>query len=183
MTLEGVLTPLKKPCTFSELLRTVHEKQWVVYAKRPFGGAEHVVHYLGRYTHRVAISSQRLLSLEQNQVTFRWRDSEHHNKQRQMTLTVDEFVRRFLLHVLPIRFVRIRYFGFFAHRRRKELLPVCRGLIAEVSPQVSTEAPMISMVDWPLSTCPACGGSMKVVERLSAIQVRMRAPPGRAPYA
>jgi hypothetical protein len=186
LTLEGVLTPLQNPRTFSELLRTVHEKEWVVYAKRPFGGAEHVVHYLGRYTHRVAISSQRLLSLEQNRVTFRWRDSEHHNKQRQMTLTVDEFVRRFLLHVLPLRFVRIRYFGFFAHRRRKESLPVCRALIAQAAPQLSgpaPAAPVVSMLDRPVSTCPACGGPMTVVERLSAIQVRMRAPPGSTRYA
>jgi hypothetical protein len=89
-----------------------------VYAKRPFAGAGHVVHYLGRYTHRVAISSHRLLSLEQHRVTFRWRDSEHHNKQRRMTLSVHEFLRRFLLHVLPVGFVRIRYFGWLGHRKR-----------------------------------------------------------------
>ena len=116
LVLRGVLAPLENPHTFSELLRTAHQKDWVVYAKRPFGGAQHVVHYLGRYTHRVAISSHRLLSLKDHCVTFRWRDSKHHNKQRPMTLNVHEFLRRFLLHVLPIGFVRIRYFGLFAHR-------------------------------------------------------------------
>ena len=95
LVLEGVLAPLRNPRTFAELLRTAHQKDWVVYAKRPFGGAEHVVHYLARYTHRVAISSHRLLSLEDHSVTFRWRDSRHYNKQRQMTLSVHEFLRRF----------------------------------------------------------------------------------------
>ena len=173
--LEGVLAPLKNPRTFAELLRTAHRSDWVVYAKRPFGGAEHVVHYLGRYTHRVAISSHRLLSLEDHQVTFRWRDSRHHNKQRRMTLSVPEFLRRFLLHVLPVGFVRIRYFGLFAHRRRKELLPLCRQLLAVPTPPVS---PCVFAVpECPLWTCPVCGGPMKVVERLTASQIRLRAPP------
>jgi hypothetical protein len=173
--LEGVLAPLKNPRTFAELLRTAHRSDWVVYAKRPFGGAEHVVHYLGRYTHRVAISSHRLLSLEDHQVTFRWRDSRHHNKQRRMTLSVPEFLRRFLLHVLPVGFVRIRYFGLFAHRRRKELLPLCRQLLAAPTPPVS---PCVFAVpECPLWTCPVCGGPMKVVERLTASQIWLRAPP------
>jgi hypothetical protein len=175
LVLEGVLAPLKNPRTFAELLRTAHHNDWVVYAKRPFGGAEHVVHYLGRYTHRVAISSHRLLSLEDHQVTFRWRDSRHHNKQRRMTLSVHEFLRRFLLHVLPIRFVRIRYFGLFAHRRRKELLPLCRQLLAAPTPPASPSAPAAS--ECPSWTCPVCGGLMKVIERLTASQIRLRAPP------
>lgn len=177
LVLRGVLLPLENPHTFSELLRTVHQKDWVVYAKRPFGGAEHVVNYLGRYTHRVAISSHRLLSLEDHRVTFRWRDSRHHNKQRRMTLCVHEFLRRFLLHVLPIGFVRIRYFGLFAHRRRNELLPLCWQLLAESTPEPSTPAP--AAVDRPLWTCPLCGGPMKVIERLTPLQLRLRAPPVR----
>ena len=178
LTLEGMLTPLKNPGTFSELLRTVHQKDWVVYAKRPFGGAAHVVQYLGRYTHRVAISSHRLLSLEEHRVTFRWRDSEHHNKQRQMTLHVNEFLRRFLLHVLPVRFVRIRYFGLFAHRRRKELLPLCLTLLTALTPQESVSTP--AAMDRPLWTCPVCGGPMMVMERLPPLQLRLRAPPQKA---
>ncbi len=175
LVLEGVLAPLKNPRTFAELLRTAHRNDWVVYAKRPFGGAEHVVHYLGRYTHRVAISSHRLLSLEDHQVTFRWRDSRHHNKQRRMTLSVHEFLRRFLLHVLPIGFVRIRYFGLFAHRRRKELLPLCRQLLGASAPPISP--PLSAAVERPLWKCPVCGGPMKVIERLTARQIRLRAPP------
>lgn len=173
--LEGVLAPLKNPRTFAELLRTAHRNDWVVYAKRPFGGAEHVVNYLGRYTHRVAISSHRLLSLKDHQVTFRWRGSRHHNKQRRMTLSVHEFLRRFLLHVLPSGFVRIRYFGLFAHRRRKELLPLCRHFLSAPTPPPSPPAP--AAPERTLWTCPVCGGPMKVIERLTASQLRLRAPP------
>jgi hypothetical protein len=176
LVLEGVLAPLKNPRTFSELLRTAHQKDWVVYAKRPFGGAEHVVHYLGRYTHRVAISSQRLLSLEDHTVTFRWRDSRHHNQQRPMSLDVQEFLRRFLLHVLPMGFVRIRYFGLFAHRNRKQLLPLCLRLLGEPSPPPSTTSPAATACR-PLWVCPVCAGPMKVLERLTAAELRWRAPP------
>jgi hypothetical protein len=178
LVLEGVLAPLNNPRTFSELLRTVHQKDWVVYAKRPFGGTEHVIHYLGRYTHRVAISSHRLLSLEDHQVTFRWRDSRHHNKQRRMTLSVHEFLRRFLLHVLPVGFVRIRYFGLFAHRRRNELLPLCLKLLAASTPHCTAHAPTAAP-PW-LWACAICGGPMQVVERLTPLQVRLRAPPEKA---
>jgi hypothetical protein len=91
----------------------------VVYAKPPFGGPQHVLHYLARYTHRVAISNHRLVALTDGQVTFRWKDYAHHNNQRLMTVTAEEFLRRFLLHVLPHGFFRIRFFGFLANRRRK----------------------------------------------------------------
>jgi hypothetical protein len=174
LALEGVLAPLRNPRTFAELLRTVHQKDWVVHSKRPFGGAEHVVHYLGRYTHRVAISSHRLLALEDHRVTFRWRDSRHFNKQRCMTLPVHEFLRRFLLHVLPVGFVRIRYFGLFAHRRRQQLLPLCLPLISESSRRACTPA---SAMHRPLWICPVCGAPMKVLERLTARELRLRAPP------
>jgi hypothetical protein len=101
------------------------EKDWVVYAKPPFGGPEHILRYLGRYTHRVAISNHRLISFANQKVTFRWRDSAHKNEQRLMTLSLDEFLRRFLLHLLPDGFVRIRHFGFLANRRRADFLPLC----------------------------------------------------------
>jgi hypothetical protein len=175
LVLEGVLAPLQNPRTFAELLRTTYQKDWVVYAKRPFGSPEHVVHYLGRYTHRVAISSHRLLSLEDHRVTFRWRDSRNHNKQRRMTLSVHEFLRRFLLHVLPIGFVRIRYFGLFAHRRRKELIPLCLKLLAVSVP--TSSAPASAPSDLRIWSCPVCGGPMKVIERLTRRQLWLRAPP------
>ena len=178
LVLEGMLTPLRRPRTFAELLRTIHRNDWVVYAKRPFGGAEHVVRYLGRYTHRVAISTHRLLSLEDHRVTFRWRDSRHGNKQRCMTLCVHEFLRRFLLHVLPTGFVRIRYFGLLAHRRRKELMPLCLELLAASVPPASP--PSVTPSNPPMWTCPVCGGPMKVIERLTPRELRLRAPPEKA---
>jgi hypothetical protein len=148
------------------LLRRGWRRRWVVYAKAPFGGPEHVLNYLGNYTHRVAISNHRLLSLENGRVAFRWRDSVHGNQQRVMSLPVDEFLRRFLLHLLPRGFVRIRYFGFLAHRRRKRLLPLCRELMALTAAPI----PAPSAGDPPgqrFWACPACGASMVIVERLT----------------
>ena len=114
----GSLLPLAEPRAFAAWLRVLFRHDWVVYSKRPFGGPEHVLRYLGAYTHRVAISNSRLVALSDGNVTFRWRDSAHGNKKRLMTLAVDEFLRRFLLHLLPPGFVRIRNFGFLANRNR-----------------------------------------------------------------
>src|SRR5580700_3276888 len=133
LNFHGDLTCLAQPKTFAAWLRPLFRKDWVVYAKPPFGGPEYVLQYLGRYTHRVAISNHRLVSFVDSKVTFRWRDSAHNNEQKLLTLTVDEFLRRFLLHVLPKGFVRIRNFGFLANRRRATLLPLCFHLLG--SPQ------------------------------------------------
>ena len=130
----GQLRSLSQPRAFSTFLRTLFRNKWVVYLKPPFGGPEQVLRYLGRYTHRVAISNHRLVSCADGQVTFRWRDSAHGNQQRLMSLSVDEFLRRFLLHLLPPRFVRIRYYGFLAHRKRAAMLPLCRRLIVRLKP-------------------------------------------------
>src|SRR6266566_5422800 len=116
---------LAQPKIFAAWLRLLFRKDWVVYSKPPFGGPEYVLQYLGRYTHRVAISNHRLVSLVDGQVSFRWRDSAHHNEQKLMTLSLDEFLSPFLLHLLPKGFVRIRHFGFLANRRRSALLPLC----------------------------------------------------------
>jgi hypothetical protein len=105
----GGSAALADPAAFAAMLRRLFGSDWVVYAKRPFGGAEHALRYLGCYTHRVAISNHRLVALEDAEVVFRWRDSTHKNKKRRMRLPVDEFLRRFLLHVLPRGFVRIRH--------------------------------------------------------------------------
>jgi hypothetical protein len=126
----GRTKPLGQPKTFRELLRQTWRHDWVVYAKRSFGGPDHVLRYLGGYTHRVAISNHRLVALENGQVTFRWRDSAHKNQKRLMQLPVNEFLRRFLLHLLPRGFVRIRHFGFLANRSRAELLSLCMALLA-----------------------------------------------------
>jgi len=106
---------------FHAFLRLLFRKDWVAYAKRPFGGPEHVLHYLARYTHRVAISNHRIVNFADGKVTFRWKDYAHKSKQRLMTVTAEEFLRRFLLHSLPRGFVRIRFCGFLANRRRGEL--------------------------------------------------------------
>ena len=119
--LSGDLARLVQPKFFAAWLRPLFRKNWMVYSKPPFGGPEYVLQYLGRYTHRVAISNHRLVSLANGQVTFRWRDSAHHNEQKLMTLALDEFLRRFLLHLLPKGFVRIRHFGLLANRRRSTL--------------------------------------------------------------
>jgi hypothetical protein len=150
----------------------------MVYSKRPFGGAQHALRYLGQYTHRVAISNHRLVTLANGMVTFRWRDSAHKNKKRLMTLPVNEFLRRFLLHVLPPGFVRIRYFGWMAHRRRAAALPLCLQLLAQ-SGQLLEAAPAEkgACAPRPLWTCPQCGGPMVLIERLSSPDLRSRSPP------
>src|SRR5262249_4401372 len=117
---------LAEPRSFARFLHTLHSHRWVVYVKKPFGGPGHVLHYLARYTHRVAISNHRLISMQDGQVTFRWKDYAHDGKQRKMTLTVEEFIRRFLLHVLPKGLVRIRHYGWMANRGRGERAALCR---------------------------------------------------------
>src|ERR1700682_2879305 len=161
----GDLKPLAQPTTFFAWLRPLFRKDWVVYAKRPFGGPEYVLRYLGRYTHRVAISNHRLVTFADQKVTFHWRDSAHKNEQRRMTLSLDEFLRRFLLHLLPDGFVRIRHFGFLANRQRATLLPLCFQLLSS-APQTEqdTSGTKDSTDLW---LCPKCAGPMVVVERLT----------------
>jgi Putative transposase/Transposase zinc-binding domain len=168
LSLTGALQPLRKPETFHSFLRTLFHQDWVVYAKPPFGGPEHVLQYLARYTHRVAISNHRLVAFRDGKVTFRWKDYAHGNKGRLMTLSAEEFLRRFLLHVLPRAFVRIRFFGLLANRRRAALLPLCRTLIRP-SFQTPPSPPQRDKSSG--STCPLCGGPMAVIERLTAVQV------------
>src|SRR3989449_6455496 len=130
----GNLALLAQPKTFAAWLRPLFRNDWVVYAKPPFGGPDYVLQYLGRYTHRVAISNHRLVSLANEKVTFRWRDSAHRNEQKLLTLPLEEFLRRFLLHLLPKGFVRIRNFGFLANRNRAALLPLCWQLLGAAEP-------------------------------------------------
>ena len=156
---QGDLKLLAQPQTFAAWLRPLYRQDWVVYLKRPFGGPEYVLHYLGRYTHRVAISNHRLVSFADGQVTFRWRDSADHNKQKLLTLALDEFLCRFLLHILPKGFVRIRNFGFLANRKRATLLPLCFQLLDSAQqPQAEPHgsAPKIS---------PICGAALSAGDR------------------
>ena len=170
----GKLALLAQPKTFAAWLRLLFRQDWVVYAKPPFGGPEYVLQYLGRYTHRVAISSHRLLSFAEGQVTFRWRDSAHNNEQKLLTLALDEFLRRFLLHLLPKGFVRIRNFGFLANRRRATLLPLCFQLLG-APPNAQADRDVPSAND--LWRCPKCGGAMVVIERFTAAEIQPRSPP------
>jgi hypothetical protein len=174
---EGNLKLLAQPKIFAAWLRPLYRQHWVVYSKPPFGGPEYVLQYLGRYTHRVAISNHRLVSFTDGQVTFRWRDSAHHNEQKRRTLPVDKFLRRFLLHILPQGFVRIRYFGFLANRRRTALLPLCSQLL-DSNPKPLAEEHASSTDNTPdLYRCPKCGGPMKIIERLTAAEIQLRSPP------
>jgi hypothetical protein len=146
----------------------LYRQDWIVYIKPPFGGPQYVLHYLARYTHRVAISNHRLVSFQNGQVSFRWKDYAPGGKQRIMTLRADEFLRRFLFHVLPKGFVRIRCFGFLANRRRATLLPLCRQLLA-AQPLAPSPLPPST------GSCPHCGGPMVVIERLTAKQKFLQA--------
>ena len=174
---QGDLKLLAQPNIFAAWLRPLYRQDWVVYLKRPFGGPAYVLQYLGRYTHHVAISNHRLVSFVDGQVTLRWRDSADHNKQKLLPLAVDEFLCRFLLHILPQGFVRIRNFGFLANRRRATLLPLCFHLL-DSAQQPQTEQNVSSTKDSSdLWHCPKCGGPMMVVERLTAAQIQLRSPP------
>lgn len=167
LAFHGPCIPLADATTFGRFLRSLFREDWVVYAKRPFGGPEHVLHYLARYTHRVAISNHRLVDLTDTHVTFRWKDYTHHNKRRTMTLTHEVFLRRFLEHVLPRGFPRIRYFGFLANRRRGVFLPLCRILLAAAPPaDVANNA--VEATAW---HCPCCQGLMRILEFLTAKQI------------
>ncbi len=166
----GALRNLSSPKLFQQFLQALFRRDWVVYAKRPFGGPEHVLHYLARYTHRVAISDHRLVSFADGNVSFRWKDYAHGNKQRKMTLTAHEFLRRFLLHVLPRGFVRIRHFGFLSNHNRQERVSLCRRLLIAKDashPMVAAEK-TTSKICW---RCPLCSGLMEPVEHFTSQQL------------
>jgi hypothetical protein len=173
LSLHGQLKRLADENHWRSFLTSLYNSKWVVYAKPPFGGAKQVLKYLARYTHRVAISNQRLIALEHGKVRFRWKDYANGNRQRTMTLDAVEFLRRFLLHVLPRRFMRIRYYGFLANRHRKEKVALCRkllGLPEETSTSTSEtpEETTEESTDSESSTlCPVCKkGRMLEIETL-----------------
>lgn len=163
----GNLAILGKPAAFARRLRTSRQNDWVVYAKRPFAGPEHVLDYLGRYTHRVAITNHRLTDLADGRVSFRWKDYRHHDKTKIMTLDAGEFLRRFLLHVLPDGFRRIRHYGFLANGHRTKKLETLRTLLAVppspvMPPPADYRERYARLTGRSLDTCPDCGGRMVV---------------------
>jgi len=162
----GPSAPLADEKQFRELLRRLHRQDWVVYAKPAFGGPRQVLRYLGRYTHRVAISNHRLVSFDGQRVTFRWKDYAHGSKKRQMTLPATEFLRRFFLHVLPKGFVRIRHFGFLSNRFRAARVKLCRQLLAQApAPPTTAQVPDTDAAIW---HCPHCGTVMIIVQRFAS---------------
>jgi len=163
LTLLGSLQWLQEPRSFARFVHGLHGHDWVVDIRKPFGGPEHVLHYLARYTHRVAISNHRLLGMEDGKVTFRWKDYAHGGKKRKMSLAAEEFIRRFLLHVLPKGFVRIRHYGWMANRCRRESSALCRALLGQ---EATPTATMPATLPVPMRRCPFCGGAVEVIEMI-----------------
>jgi hypothetical protein len=174
------LAPLRERRAFSRYLAPLRRAKWVVYAKPPFAGPEQVLEYVGRYTHRVAISNNRLLDIDDGTVRFRWKDYRDHNRQKVMTVSADEFIRRFLLHVLPEGFHRIRYYGFLGNRHRSQKLVRCRELLGMPVPEPLHDQSEQDYLDHyeeltgvSLKECPACHqGQMVTIETIDGITIR-----------
>ena len=172
LRLLGATASLIDPSGFQLFLAKLKTHDWVVYAKPPFAGAEQVLAYLGRYTHRVAIANHRLVSFENGQVRFRWRDYADNNKLKIMTVSAEEFIRRFLLHTLPSGFVRIRHYGLLGNRCRHEKLARCRALLGQPEPESrepeSVEAMMLRLTGIDIFRCRACQqGRLRVITLLA----------------
>ena len=163
---------LKSRQTFKQLINCVSKKRWIAYAKRPFAGPQQVLEYLGRYTHRVAISNYRIISIDNRRVTFTYRDRQNNDEIKKMTLDAAEFIRRFLLHVLPKGFFKIRYFGFLSHTNKKQLIPLIRELIDadSILPEKINESiseMMLRLTGIDISCCPKCKkGKMIAIRKL-----------------
>lgn len=179
----GDLAGLSEPQAFAAYLAPLRKKEWVVYAKPPFGGPEQVLAYLSRYTHRVAISNSRLISADANTVTFKWKDYrvKSGDKQSAMRIATDEFIRRFLIHVLPDRFHRIRHYGLLASSQRKTNIAKVRAFLGAQPPK-QEDAPVAEVIPLTLrEPCPDCGGAMRIIETFRRGQKpQSRAPPRKA---
>jgi hypothetical protein len=181
LKLAGSSAPLTDPTAQHRLFNTLHEKPWVLYTKRPFSGPEQVLDYLGRYTHRVAISNNRLVSLNNTEVRFRYKDYAHGNRRKVMRLDAQEFIRRFLLHVLPRGFMRIRHYGLIANRAKREKLAQAHTAldhpsVAQPQQPESVEAFWLRVAHLDVHQCPHCYvGHMLVIGSISAPSAR--APP------
>jgi hypothetical protein len=159
----GERKELAEAQSFAAFLAPLRKTEWVVYAKRPFGGPEAVLAYLSRYTHRVAIANSRLIAVDEGGVTFKWKDYriEGRDRYKNMTLTTDEFIRRFLIHVLPKGFHRIRHYGLLAKSACADNIARARELLAVAKPE---DQPPTAAVDPSKPTCPCCGGRMIIIE-------------------
>jgi len=157
---------------FRQLLSSLLKAKWIAYAKRPFAGPQQVLEYLGRYTHRIAISNNRILSIDNGEVSFTYRDRERNSEIREMTIHTHEFIRRFLLHVLPMGFMKVRYFGFLSHKNKKQAIALIRKLIDPYAklPEKIVETimeMMLRLTGKDITCCPKCGkGKMKIIKKL-----------------
>ncbi len=183
LTFPGKIAHLAPKPAFNLLLSNLYRKQWNVYCQPPFGGPQHVIQYLGAYTHRIAISNSRLVKLEKDRVTFQYRDSEQDNRTSTMTLPAFGFIRRFLLHILPCGFVRIRYYGILANRHRKTSLALCRNLLhvppapaREDTPQPAWQDLLRTLTGIDPTLCTHCGKGNLIFKQV-LLPKPQRAPP------
>lgn len=158
----GSIEYMAKEDEFKNLLDKWYDAEWVVYCKKPFKNAECVVEYLGRYTHRVAISNNRIVKLENGQITFKWRDYKDKKKEKLMTVSAEEFIRRFLVHVLPDRFIKIRHYGILGNRNKSTKLKLCKKLTGTMFHAKKTEKltvfeMMLKLAGRDITLCPCCG--------------------------
>jgi len=178
----GAVRHLASTGVFNALISDLYKKDWVVYCKPPFDGTKGVLEYLGRYTHRIAINNHRIVKMEADEVSFRWRDYADNNKSKIMTVDADEFIRRFLLHVLPDRFVKIRHYGLLSNRCRRKKLDQCRELLsctgnnkAEQKAETWQES-LLRIAGIDVAKCPACGErTMRTIEIMQP--ARCKGPP------
>lgn len=149
----------ENPAIYNELMRKMYGKDWIVYCKEPFKNANSVIEYLGRYTHRVAISNERIIKIEEDKVTFKWRDYKDGNKMKEMTVNIEEFIRRFMLHILPPRFTKIRYYGLLGNKNKNKKLKRCK-ILTRTKIKVKKEFPTLELLKktiWKdFNLCPCC---------------------------
>ena len=177
----GQIDQLACPANFRRLLSCLYRTTWNVYCKSPFGGPQHVLAYLGAYTHRIAISNNRILRIQDGKVYFHYRDSANGNQTRQTSLPASEFIRRFLLHALPKGFVRIRHYGLLSNRCRKQAIAHCRTLLGtpsasqpEETPELSWQDRLFALTGVDATACPHCGKGKLILTRML---LPKRAPP------
>lgn len=184
MKFVGKVEYLRAGQEFQAFLNTLYHRKWITYCKRPFGGPEQVLEYLGRYTHRVAISNERIVKMDDGTVTFRYRDYRDGNQVKQMSLEAFEFIRRFLLHILPDNFVKIRYYGLFNNRNRKAKIRLCKEVLGaytgdeqELTAPESWEELFARLTGIDPRICPCCGKGRMV--RMETLLPLIHAPPGK----
>lgn len=179
----GEIEKLRSQEAFEKLLNKLYKVKWHIYCKKPFGGPRQVLEYLGRYTHRVAISNNRIIKVEDGKVTFRWRDYHDDNKLKVMTLDAFEFIRRFLLHILPDNFYKIRYYGLLSSRNKKTKLKLCKELLCpsyqeDLTRSKSWQQLLSELTDIDLRICPCCRKGKMVTKEV--LQPLIHGPPGSA---